>query len=274
LLSCIVGFFTVGTVMVLHIRSLVVGAIFALTAASARADDTPPPVIVRGTIASIDAASISIVRPDGTTVTASLAPNASFSTVEPRNFEDIKATDFVGITTVPGLKGALKAQEIHILPTKGLNEGSYPWDHQPGAGKPPAAASGITNGTVAVVHDEQPDTYTMTNASVAGSSGMQLKVTYHGSTIVDGKCVGRASKTAPKPCTGVATVEVSPETPIVAVVPGKPTDARVGLAVFAAVVTQPRGKSVATRLVVEKNGRRPGYRGIAEGTTDSVCCAR
>jgi hypothetical protein len=241
----------------MHIRSLVFGAgFFTLMSASALGADAPPPVVMRGRIGSIDAKSISIVKADGTTVTASLAPNASFSTVEPRGFEQIKATDFVGITTVPGPNDTLKAEEIHIIPLKGLNEGSYPWDHHPDGIKP-APASSITNGTVAVVHDEPPATYTMTNASVTASSGMQLTVTYQGSAMVGGKCAGRAAKGGGKPCTGVATVEVSPSTPIVAIVPAKPTDAKIGLTIFATAAKGPEGKLVAFSLVVEKNGVKP-----------------
>jgi hypothetical protein len=55
-------------------------------------------VIVRGTIAGIDAKAVWITKADGTTVTAPLAPATSFSTVEPRRFEQIKPTDFVGVT--------------------------------------------------------------------------------------------------------------------------------------------------------------------------------
>jgi hypothetical protein len=61
--------------------------------------------------------------------------------------------------------------------SRGLNEGSYPWDHDPEA-VTPAAASSITNGTVAVPHDEASAEYTMTNAGVAASTGGQLTVTY------------------------------------------------------------------------------------------------
>jgi hypothetical protein len=96
----------------------------------------------------------------------------------------------------------------------------------------------------------------MTNASVTASSGMQLKVTYQGSTMVGGKCTGRAAKADGKPCTGVATVEVSPSTPIVAIVPAKPSDAKVGLSVFA-VAAGPQGKPVAFSVIVEKNGIKP-----------------
>ena len=235
--------------------SLAIGVGFILAAAWALAADLPAPSVIRGKIASIDSTSISIGKADGTLVTASLAPGVSFATVESRRFDQIADTDFVGVTTVPGPSGMLMAREIHIIPWKGLAEGSYPWDHQP-EGATPAAASRITNGTVAVAHDEAAK-YTMTNASVTASTGGQLTVSYKGSAIVGGKCVGHAADADRKPCSGVATVVVAPSTPIVAIVPASATDARPGLAVFATVSALPNGTRAASSVIVEKNGIKP-----------------
>jgi hypothetical protein len=238
--------------------SFTFGSGFVLVAAWALAADLPASSVIRGKISSIDAKSISIGKADGAAVTASLAPNASFSTVEPRRFDQIRDTDFVGITTVPGPNGTLTAREVHIIPWRGLNEGSYPWDHHP-EGVAPVAAGSITNGTVAVPHDDASAEYTMTNASVTASSGGQLTVTYQGSAMVGGKCVGHAAKAAGKPCSGVATVVVPPSTPIVAIVPSKPTEAKPGLAVFAIVAPRPDGKWVASSVIFEKNGIKPAF---------------
>ncbi len=239
-------------------HSVVFATMLALWAPSAGAADAPAPVVVRGTIVSIDAKGIAIAKPDGTTVKASLGPNTAFSTVEPRRVEQIRPADFVGITSVPGPNDTIEAEEIHLIPLKGLNEGSYPWDHHPEGTKPAAKAS-LTNGTVAVVHDEPPATYTMTNANVTASSGMQLKVTYQGSAMVGGRGVGRAARAGERPCTGVATIDVEPWAPIVAIVPGKSTDAKPGLAVFSTVTTDPQGKPVVLSLVIEKNGVKPQF---------------
>ncbi len=235
--------------------SLTVVGGFVLAAALALASDLPAPSVVRGKIASIDSKSISIGRPDGTIVTASIAPTVPFATVESRRFDQIRDTDFVGVTTVPGPAGLLMAREIHIIPWKGLAEGSYPWDHQP-EGVAPAAASSLTSGTVAVAHDAAA-AYTMTNASVTASTGGQLTVSYQGSAIVRGKCVGHAAKAGGKPCSGVATVVVPPSTPIVAIVPAKLADAKPGLAVFAIVSAGANGKWAASSVIVEKNGIKP-----------------
>ena len=243
----------------MRLREFILGAAFALIAVPAAADEAPLPPILRGTIAKVDAASISIVKADGKTVTLPLAPDASYSTVQPRNFEDIKSTDFVGVTSETGPDGKLQALEIHIFPSKGWNEGSFPWDHRPPDVKPTATGH-VTSGAVAAVHiAPQSDGYTMTNASVTQSGGTQLKVSYRGSTMADGKCSGRAAAATDKPCTGTATVEVPPWVPVMAIVPGTAADAKAGRAVFAAIATTAPGKSSVTRLVLEKNGAKPMF---------------
>ncbi|HEY4940242.1 MAG TPA: hypothetical protein VII56_02345 [Rhizomicrobium sp.] len=217
------------------------------------ADAPPPPMLVRGTIASIDAKSMTITKADGTTVTGALLPTSIYAAVEPRRFDQIKSTDFVGITSVPGPNDTLKAEEIHILPVH-VGEGSYPWDHHPGGAK---TAGSMTNGTVAVVHSAPTAAGSMTNGTVSASDGWSLKVTYHGSGIVNGKCVGLAAMGGATPCTGVASVSVTPSTPIVAIVPAKNTDAKAGLAVFAVLATGPDGKPVVGSMTLEKNGIKP-----------------
>jgi hypothetical protein len=230
-------------------------AVALLTATTAMAADAPPPpMLVRGTIASIDAKSVTITKADGTTVTGAISPMTFFAAVEPRRFDQIKATDFIGVTSVPGPNDTLKAEEIHILPIH-VGEGSYPWDHHPDGAQ---TAGSMTNGTVAVVHGGAPTVAgSMTNGTVTTSGGMSLKVTYHGSAVVGGKCVGLASMGGATPCTGVASVVVLPSTAIVAIVPAKNTDAKAGLTVFANMSNGPDGKPVVGSLVLEKNGIKP-----------------
>jgi hypothetical protein len=116
----------------------------------------------------------------------------------------------------------------------------------------------MTNGTVAVVHSGPTVAGSMTNGMVSASDGLSLKVTYHGSAMVNGKCTGHAPPAGgAAPCTGVASVSVSPSTPIVAIVPAKPTDAKAGLTVFANMANGPDGKPVVGSLVLEKNGIKP-----------------
>ncbi len=241
-------------------RSLIMASAIALGAGTAFAADAPPamPMLVRGTIVNIDAKSVTITKADGTTVTGTLAPTTNFSAVEPRRLDQIKPTDFVGITSVPAPNGDLMAEEIHIIPLKGLGEGSYPWDHHPEGAKPNAMGS-MTNATVATVHSASTMAGSMTNATVTGAASNQLQVTYHGSSLVNGKCVGLAAMAKDKPCTGIAMVDVMPSTAIVAIVPAKNTDARAGLAVFANMMKDKDGNPVVGGLVMEKNGVKPEF---------------
>jgi hypothetical protein len=239
----------------MKLRTLTISAAIAALATAAIAADAPPPappMLVRGTIASIDAKSVTITKTDGGTITGAIAPMTFFAAVEPRRFDQIKATDFVGITSSPGPNGTLLAEEIHILPIH-VGEGSYPWDHHPDGGK---KAGAMTNGTVAMA-GAPAKAGTMTNGTISNSGGMTLKVTYHGSAMVDGKCVGLAAMGGANACTGIADVVVSPTTQIVAIVPAKATDAKAGLAVFANMSNGPDGKPVAGSLVMEKNGVKP-----------------
>jgi len=238
------------------IRTLMMASALVLVAAPALAADAPAPVpmLVRGTIASFDGKTVTITKADGTAVTGAIAPTTFFSAVEPRRFDQLKTTDFVGITAVPGPNDTLKAEEIHILPIH-IGEGSYPWDHHPGGGA--TTAGSMTNGTVAVVHGAPTTAGSMTNGTVTMSGAMSLKVTYRGSDMVGGKCVGHAPAAPTGGCTGVASVSVTPETQIVAIVPAKPTDPKPGLSVFAGAATLPDGKIVVGSLVLEKNGIKP-----------------
>ena len=238
---------------------LLVGAVILLTAGAIAADAPPaPPMLIRGTIASIDAKSVTITESDGTTITGAITPATVYAAVEARRFDQIKSTDFVGITSVPGANGNLMAEEIHILPLKGLGEGSYPWNHHPDGMKPTAAGS-MTNATVATTHSSATTAGSMTNATVMGAGAMQLQVAYHGSAMVNGKCVGLAAMAQDKPCTGLATVDVLPTTAIVAVVAAKSTDAKAGLAVFANMRKGADGALVVNSLTVEKNGVKPQF---------------
>jgi hypothetical protein len=237
----------------MKIRTLIMA--FALAAAPAFAADVPAPVpmLIRGVIASTDGKTVTIDKTDGTAITGALIPTTVYSAVEPRRLDQIKATDFVGITAVPGPNDTLKAEEIHILPVH-VGEGSYPWDHHPDGAK---SAGSMTNGTVAVVHNGPTMAGSMTNGTVTASGGWSLKVSYRGSEMVNGKCVGHAPATPTGGCTGVAAVSVTPSTQIVAIVPAKPTDPKAGLAVVAFGATGPDGKTVVGSLVMEKNGVKP-----------------
>jgi hypothetical protein len=238
----------------------------ALTAAASAAEapttaPTPRPnfAIVRGTVQSFDGKILSIRTTAGTTVAAPVGPNMRYAAVEARTFEQLKPTDFVGITSVDGPNGHLVAEEIHILPGV-MGEGQYPWDHHPeGNSQGPTRAGSMTNGTVQPLSSQGGMRMgSMTNGTVSTGGNHQLTVTFHGSQIVDGKCVGRAPPAGTTGCVGTAIADVTPKTFIQAVIPAKADDVKPGLAVVAFGLTAPDGSVAAFgSATVEKNGVKP-----------------
>jgi hypothetical protein len=247
-------------------RSILLMCLIAASTAAMAADTvpatTPPPApalkpsIVRGTVESIDANTLTIKSDSGAEVTATIQPKSRFAVVEARSFSQLKATDFVGITAVPGRNGHLVAEEIHILPVVGMGEGQYPWDHHPSTSRAMSMGS-MTNGSVTMAHAGGTDS--MTNGTVGGVSGTnELSISFHGAEVVDGKCQGRAMPGKPG-CVGTAIVDVTPQTYITAVVPGTLADGKPGLAVFAGVATDPTGHVYLGSATFEKSGVKPEF---------------
>ena len=233
----------------------------APVADAADAPSAPPPPmmkisIVRGTIADVTHTSLTIKTDAGTDLTAAVNGQSKFAAVEKRSFSQLKSTDFVGITAVPGENGHLKAEEIHVLPFA-VGEGQYPWDHHPSSAKPSSAMGSMTNGLVSAAHAAPAMASSMTNGSITpGAGNWQLNVTYKGAAMMNGKCEGLAMPGQPG-CTGSATVDVTPDTPIVAIVPAKQADVKPGLAAVAFVANDPQGHAVLGSVTIEKNGVKP-----------------
>jgi len=213
----------------------------------------PVIALVRGSVVAIDDKTLT-VKTDKGNVTAPLIPTTRYAAVERRTFDQIKPSDFVGITSSPGKNGHLAAEEIHIIPQAGIGEGTYPWDHHPDA-KGPKRAGSMTNGTIAPV---KKTAGSMTNGTIAkGDAPMQLKVSYRGSEMVDGKCVGHAPTTPTGGCMGSSIVDVTKSTQIVGMVDAKHDDVKVGYQVFAVTVTTPDNKTFWASITTEKNGVKP-----------------
>ncbi len=107
---------------------------FALSlAVSIAASQTPEIVRVRGTVTSIDGATLDLKSRDGTPIKVKLADDARVIAVDKKSLADVKQGVFVGITAMPLPDGTQKAVEIHIFPEamRGTNEGHRPWDLMP-----------------------------------------------------------------------------------------------------------------------------------------------
>jgi hypothetical protein len=239
----------------------VTSASFAADAPSAPAPMPPmKPSLARGTVDSFDGKILTIKTDAGATIAAAVSDKSRFATVESRTFAQLKPTDFVGVTAVPGKNGHLRAEEVHILPVVGMGEGQYAWDHHPaGATSSMSSMGSMTNGSVTAPKAAPMMGGSMTNGTVmAGSGAHELNVTFHGAGMVDGKCAGRAVPGQPG-CTGTSVIDVPPATPIVAVVGATPADVKPGLAVFASVFTDPAGLAFLGSATVEKNGVKPQF---------------
>jgi len=195
--------------------------------------------------------------------TAPVSLSTRFATVEKRSFSQIEPTDFIGVTSVPGANGHLKAEEIHIIPLHGIGEGQYPWEHHPSmiasATGGAMMADSMTNGTVTAAKSQQPMMGgSMTNGTVTTGAAWQITVTFHGSQVINGKCAGLANPSKPV-CTGTSVVDVSPDTPIVALEPYRHDLVKPGVAVVAQVVTDAAGHQTVASATVEKNGVKPEF---------------
>ena len=116
-------------------------AVFLIAAiGAARAAET---FHVRGTIASLDASTLTVKTREGPTAAVTLKPGFKVAGVVAASLGDIKPGDFVGVASLPRSSGGDGAIEVLVFPAamKGTGEGSYPWDLKP--------KSTMTNGSVA-----------------------------------------------------------------------------------------------------------------------------
>ena len=128
------------------------------TAATAASAQTPPTVRIRGTIESIDGATLMIKSREGTDVKVRMTDNVAVFGVVKTALSEIKEGSYIGVTAMPEPDGTQKAIAVHIFPEnmRGTGEGSRPYDLKPN--------SSMTNATV-----EQ---------SVVGNDGHTLNIKY------------------------------------------------------------------------------------------------
>ena len=115
-------------------RTLRAAFLFALfVAGPIAAAQTPDMVRVRGTIESVDGATLDVKTREGTPLQVKLTGDVKVLAVERKSLADVKQGSFVGITAMPLPDGTQKAIEIHIFPEalRGTGEGHRPWDLKP-----------------------------------------------------------------------------------------------------------------------------------------------
>ncbi|HXT78951.1 MAG TPA: hypothetical protein VN702_05250 [Acetobacteraceae bacterium] len=175
------------------------------------------PTHVRGTVASIDAHTLTINSRDGQKI--DLAVNEKLAVIALKNVDpaSIKPGTYIGTATRPGKAGGLPvALEVFVFPEsgRGAGEGHYPWDLAPD--------TMMTNGTI--------------SGMVQSTDGHHLVLTYKG---------------------GTTTVLMPADIPIVTPTPAERSDLKPGTPVFLTAVPNAEGHLSASRVVVGKDGVAP-----------------
>ncbi len=110
-------------------RATIIGATIAVSLLVAEAFAAEGPYRVRGTLASVDGAMLTIATGDNQTLSLTLGEKTPVFTVTPAKLADIKRGQFVGVTSIEAA-GKMIGLEVHIFDEslRGLAEGHYPWD--------------------------------------------------------------------------------------------------------------------------------------------------
>ena len=117
-----------------------------------------PTVRIRGTIESVDGATLMIKSREGADLKVRMTDNVAVFGVTKTALSEIKEGSYIGVTAMPEPDGTQKAVAVHIFPEnqRGAAEGFRPWDQR--------AGSTMTNATVA--------------QTVKGTDGQNILVKY------------------------------------------------------------------------------------------------
>ena len=110
-------------------RAAIVAATITASLLAAEAFAAEAPYRVRGTLASVDGATLTIATRENQTLILTLGEKTPVFTVIPAKLADIKRGQFVGVTSIESA-GKMIGLEVHIFAEnlRGLAEGHYPWD--------------------------------------------------------------------------------------------------------------------------------------------------
>jgi hypothetical protein len=194
-----------------------VALMIAASAAIAQAPPAGPPVRVRGTVEKVDGNMLSVKTLAGETIALKLADNVRVGGLVKVAIADVKANDYVGVSSMPQTDGTLKAISVHIFPEagRGTAEGHGPWDNRPG--------SMMTNAAV--------------DTTVASNDGQRLVLKYKGG--------------------GEQKVVVGPDAVVVRVVAGDKAELKPGAKIWAVAPRQADGSLMAVVAYVGRDGLTP-----------------
>ncbi len=203
-------------------RATKFGATMAVSLLVAEAFAAEGPYRIRGKLASVDGAMLTIASRDNQTLSLTLGEKTPVFTVTPAKLADIKRGQFVGVTSIEAA-GKMIGLEVHIFDEslRGLAEGHYPWD---------------------LVAEEN----MMTNAQVAwieeAGADRTIRLKY---------AVGKEK------IDGAQTITIPPEAVIVNFVVGSRALLVAGAHVVAVVVDDEGGQINPIAVVVGKDGTNP-----------------
>ena|SRR5712671_5106219 len=142
----------------LMLRALAVSLTAISVLASVAWAQQPPPVRIRGTIESVDGATLMIKSREGADMKVRVTDNVAVFGVAKTAMSEIKPGSYIGVSAMPEPDGTQKALAVHIFPEtqRGAAEGFRPWDLRPN--------STMTNATVA--------------ETVKGTDGQNILVKY------------------------------------------------------------------------------------------------
>jgi hypothetical protein len=123
----------------LSLPALALSMVFASQALAQQ----PPTTRVRGTLESLEGATMRVKSRDGTDMTFKVADPIRVTAISKMALADIKSGSYIGVASVPGPDGSNQAVSLNIFPetARGLGDGSRPYDLRPN--------SSMTNGAVA-----------------------------------------------------------------------------------------------------------------------------
>jgi hypothetical protein len=175
---------------------------------------------IRGTIESVDGSVVTIKSRNGSDLKLHIPDDVQVRGLSSIALSDIKSGSFIGVAGMPQEDGTQKALSVLLFPEV-----------------LPQAVRGELEGSRP--WDLRPDS-TMTNASldqmVTANDGHKLTLKYKG---------------------GEKTIIVTPETPIVTLVPGDKSELKAGAKVIASTLKKGDGTYDAPRFLVGRDGLTP-----------------
>ena len=196
------------------------GIALMLAGSASVAQQSPPPVRVRGTVEGVEGDIVTVKSRDGAQLKLKLKDGATVRAVIPAKLTDIKAGASVGVTSSPQADGSLSAIEVHIFPVgQNVNQAHFNWDLMPN--------TFMTNGPV--------------QTSVAAVDGQVLTVQYKAGDKVEEK-----------------QIKVTPKTTIVGYEPSSKAELKPGVKVFVAGAPKlPDGSLEVANISYGKDGMTP-----------------